>query len=116
MFLHNYVLSFTAVLLITVFFLMVLPESAVSGLGAGPGCCIGETGCVEFPTGPEPQPIACLVNSVIPGGVCTELGPEGICVEAPRVIPAVSELGLAAFAAILGSIGFIVLRRKRASA
>ena len=102
--------------LIIGFFFLALPEKGYSGVMPLGGCCISEPGCIEF--SPDDGLILCVGGSLISGGVCTQLGPGGQCVEppAPAAVPTLSEWGLLAMAGILGIVGFMVMRRRKVTA
>ena len=107
---------FITILAFVGFFALAIPDVAISGIGlpgAGPGCCIGEGGCVEFGEGA----VACIANTVNESGFCSpEPGLDGMCVDAVSNIPTLNEWGLIALAGILGLIGYTVLRKRRATA
>lgn len=89
------------------FLIIALPEKGYSS------CCISVGGCVDIPDGIV---VKCFPDTFVEGGVC-EPGPGefGQCV-VPRNVPTLSEWGLIATAGILGFIGFMVIRRKKATA
>lgn len=100
---------------------LALPEKGYSGIPmppSGPVCCQLDGGCFDIappaPPGPPGPPMqACSEQNVVLGGICNES--TDIC-EVTRDVPTLSEWGLIAMAGILGIIGFMVIRRKRATA
>jgi len=109
---------FVATFLIIGFFFLALPEKGYSGMAmeAIPlSCCItAELGCIDiffenvvhFP---------CITEEVL-GGSCTAEGVEGLCLESEVTnVPTLSEWGLIAMAGVLGIVGFMVIRRRKAT-
>jgi len=114
---------FVATFLIIGFFFLALPEKGYSGiLAGGPPCC-------DFPEGNE-----CIGGelgvSACSGGNCLGAGPctlieDAVCIPSgeeggrclsPAGVPAFNQWGLIAMAGILGIVGFMVMRRRKAVA
>lgn len=94
-----------AAFLIAGFIFLALPEEGFSGL-APIECCQLEGSCSDTAT-------ACP-GEFIPGAFCNE--ETGLCQAEPRDIPTLSEWALIATAGILGIAGFIIIRRRKATA
>jgi len=109
--------SFVAAFLFAGFLSLVLAEKGFSGVPVmNPGCCISiEGGCVNF--GGD-LPVACFADSIVEDGVCTMEGEGGICTAQVAVspIPTISEWALIVTAGLLGIVGFILIRRRKATA
>jgi len=113
----NRISLFLATFLIIGFFFLALPEKGYSGMANGSlGCCQ-----LFAPDGPddctEPlDPIECNIKKgeFIPHGVCSSNGIDCIG-PVSAAVPTLSEWGLIAMASILGLVGFIVIRRRKAT-
>ena len=109
-----FVISF----LVISFVFLALPEKGYSGTGMPPSgteCCQLDGGCFDIMLPPPGVPgMTCSVQNVVLGAVCNESA--GQCIVISRDIPTLSEWGLIAMAGVLGLIGFMVIRRKRATA
>jgi len=91
-----------------------IPDQGNAGVAfLNTSCCISEPGCIEF--GPD-DVVGCIAGTLIEDGMCTELGFEGQCVPRANEVPTLNEWGLIALVALLGIIGFIVIRRRKAAA
>ena len=112
--------TFVASFLIFGFMFLALPESGHAEVE--PGCCQyglegGTRSCVN--TGGlcnKPLPPTSF-DGFFPGEVCNEQ--TGFCSGIGPItsnVPTLSEWGLIAMAGILGLVGFMVMRRKRATA
>lgn len=112
----NRISIFLAIFLIVGFFFLSIPEKGYSGVLMLPGCCIGPNGdCVNFGEGS----VACQIDSIVDDGICSREGEGGICSNViPRStsIPTLSEWGFIAMAGVLGIIGYLVVRRRKAAA
>ncbi len=110
--------TFMIALLVFGFLFLVLPEKGYSGLVPLPpdvSCCINTEGsCVNLDEGI----VACQIGTIVSGGTCDVEGPGGICSAIPETanVPTLSEWGLITMAGILGFIGFMVIRRRKATA
>ncbi len=100
-----------AVFLFVGFLFVALPEKGNAGLILN-SCCINQTGCVVV----GQEPVLCFGDTFVVGGMCTVVGEGGECRAAPADVPTLSEWGLISMAAVLGIVGFMVIRRKRATA
>ncbi len=87
-------------------------------------------GCCQY-EGIGPQTGEDICFDINPGLICPVIGNAveagfseiqscnmgtGLCEFAPRNVPTLSECGLIAMAGVLGIIGFMILRRKKATA
>ncbi len=99
---------FLATFLIVGFFFLALPEKGYSGV-MPLGCCQLDGECA----GPE-DGIRCLEQNFFPDEICHEA--TGQCIQPASDVPTLSEWGLMAMAGILGIIGFMVIRRRKATA
>ena len=122
----NRISLFLATFLIIGFFFLALPEKGYSGIDSvlgGPSCCDGLSRNICF--GGEDAFEACQTGPCSNPDEC-EFFPDGICVpdgDSPRLgscvlsspIPTISEWGLIAMAGILGIVGFMVIRRRKAA-
>ena len=108
-----------AIFILTGFFLLAFPHpGAAQGQEIEPGCCQygleeGETACLE--TGglcPRP-PLGTSLDGFFPGETCNE--DTGLCSGFSREVPTLSEWGLIAMAGVLGLVGFMVIRRRKAA-
>jgi len=80
-------------------------------------CCLSENGCVDNRLLPPDAVIACQAGTIQENAVCNEN--TGSCVSLDTIhaaIPTVSEWGLIAMATILGIAGFMIIRRRKATA
>ncbi|MGB2692659.1 MAG: IPTL-CTERM sorting domain-containing protein [Thermodesulfobacteriota bacterium] len=92
-------------------FLLAMPEKGYSQ----EGCCqqdimVDETTCIDTSLG------GCnfLGGFFFRGQICNEQ--TGFCEPAVTDVPTLSEWGLVAMAGVLGLVGFMVIRRKKATA
>ncbi|MGB2693020.1 MAG: IPTL-CTERM sorting domain-containing protein [Thermodesulfobacteriota bacterium] len=112
--------TFVASLFIFGFLFLALPQNGFTQ-EIDPGCCQygleeGERFCADS-GGLCRRPIPpTSFDGFFPGETCNEQ--TGFCsgIQATRDVPTLSEWGLIAMAGVLGVVGFMVMRRKRATA
>ncbi len=101
-------------LLLFGFVLMALPDQGFAGVGPiGIDCCQREGSCIDT----TDEQFICLADEVIEDAFCDDS--IGLCIPTGSTadnIPTLSEWGLIAMAGIIGIAGFIVIRRRKASA
>lgn len=99
---------FASIFLFAGLLFFALPQKSI----AQTACCINQTGCIVV----GGDPVLCFEGTFVPEGMCTQVGEGGQCVAAPTDVPTLSEWGLIAMAGVLGVVGFMVIKRKRAAA
>ncbi|MGB2693022.1 MAG: IPTL-CTERM sorting domain-containing protein [Thermodesulfobacteriota bacterium] len=110
--------TFVASFLIFGFLFLALPQNGFTQ-EIELGCCQygleeGERSC-RISGGICPRPITrTSFDGFFPGETCNE--EAGVCSGFARDVPTLSEWGLIAMAGVLGVVGFMVMRRKRATA
>jgi len=115
----NRISIFITTFIIVGFFFLALPEKGYTGTdGMLPpieACCQLVDGCFDLDGhGGEDMLIrACLAESVVVG-VCNES--TGLCEPLAKNVPTLSEWSLIAMAGFLGLVGFMIVRRKNATA
>lgn len=106
--------------LVFAFFILAMPEKGYSGVDPMAG------GCCEYSSGLNgdfcesidfiercPLVKVGMLEDFFPGESCNEQ--TGLCIDPTRSVPTLSEWGLIATAGILGVIGFMVIRRRKAT-
>lgn len=120
---QNIITTFVAVILVVGFLFISMPQDANAGAGmppSNPGCCQsffeGEFVCINSDTGQCIIQVGADFLGFFPGESCNQQ--TGFCsgFEPVRDVPTLSEWGLIAMAGVLGVVGFMVMRRKRATA
>jgi len=113
--------TFVASFLVFGFLFLALPQN--SNAEIDPGCCQygieqGTLSCLDSGGRCPAFKDGRSFDGFFPGetcneqtGVCSGLNPEDV-----RNVPTLSEWGLIAMAGVLGLVGFMVMRRKRATA
>jgi hypothetical protein len=124
---RNRISLFVATFLIIGFFFLALPEKGYSQivLGGPPCCdvpslnvCVGGAKALDVCE----QFSACQDGSClfVPNGTCVPDGDSsefGSCISPSNTpIPTLSEWGLIAMAGIIGTVGYLVIRRRKVSA
>lgn len=109
----NRISLFVAAFLVVGFFFLALPEKGYSQTPIG--CCQYETSCAILFEGDQ-VPCSNGGGEVELGGTCDH--ESGICIGMEPLplstnVPTLSEWGLISMAAILGIVGFIVIRRRK---
>ncbi len=105
--------SFVVAFLAFGFLLLALPEDGFSGLGPAPQyCCQGEGTCADSSEGP----ILCRVEDVVQNAFCNQETGECALLDTSSNIPTLSEWGLIAMAGVLGIAGYVIIRRRKATA
>jgi len=105
--------TFVIALLVFSFMFLALPDKGYSGADMMHiGCCQGTGECDDIFEGGT----SCTVEAFREGQICNEA--TGQCVQQVNntPIPTLSEWGLIAMAGILGIVGFMVIRRRKATA
>jgi len=105
---NNKVSLFLATFLIVGFFFLALPEKGYSQMGC---CQLPGEGCADVDDG------RCTPGTFVPDQICNDA--TGQCIQpvnTPTPIPTLSEWGLIAMVGILGIFGFMVIRRRKATA
>ena len=96
---------------------LITTQKVKAGAAQIPFCCLNENGCVDNQSVPPGELIACLIGTEQDNAFCNE--DTGQCEPIPlksNNIPTLSEWGLIAMASILGIAGFMVIRRRKATA
>lgn len=115
---NNRISAVVASFLVIGFFLLAVPEQGYSQ-EIEPGCCqynLGTSDVLCEDTGgrcPRIRPPGTF-DGFFPGATCNNV--TGLCSALERNVPTLSEWGLLAMAAVLGIVGFIVMRRRTATA
>ena len=105
--------SFVVAFLAFGFLFLALPEEGFSGVGPVPlYCCQGEGTCVDSSEGP----VMCRVEDVVENAFCDQGTGECTLIQTSSNIPTLSEWGLMAMAGVLGIAGYVIIRRRKATA
>ncbi len=111
----NRISMFLIAFLVVGFVFFAIPDKGFAGSGPPPigfGCCQFADACDV--SGMD----QCLSDpgneGFFPDGRCNTR--TGLCSAATRDIPTLSEWGLIAMAGVLGIVGFMIIRRKKAAA
>lgn len=110
--------TFVASLFIFGFLFLALPQNGYTQ-EIELGCCqygleMGESSCNISGGLCRRSPPNTSFDGFFPGETCNEQA--GVCSGFTRDVPTLSEWGLIAMAGVLGVVGFIVMRRRTASA
>ncbi len=116
--------TFVIALLVLGFLFLALPEKGNAGMS--PPGLFTFPGCCQFSSGPEGNECGTVDNGAellgcfeaegqpFSGETCNE--ETNLCSGFAATVPTLSQWGLITMVAILGVIGFMVIRRKKASA
>ncbi len=104
--------SFAVAFLAFGFLLLALPKDGFSGFSTEISCCQAEGKCTDSSEGP----FLCRVEDVVENAFCDQGTGECTLIDTSSNIPTLSEWGLIAMAGVLGIAGYVIIRRRKATA
>ena len=105
--------SFVVAFLAFGFLLLALPKEGFSGFSTVLFCCQGQGQCDDTDENPD---LICPVQDVVQNAFCNQETGTCALLDTSSNIPTLSEWGLIAMAGVLGIAGYVIIRRRKATA